>query len=250
MIFELTDDIVFPDPRLGDEDGLLAVGGDLSKERLLLAYSYGIFPWFSFRDWPCPAWHCPLQRFVIFPDEIHVSHSMRTLMNKHIYRVTFNEDFEGVIKGCSEVNGRYDNAGAWLGEDIIKAYTDMYLEGYARSVEVWSLEGDLVGGLYGMVMGDCFIGESMFSKEPSASKLALIYLAKFMQRIGGKMIDCQLETPHLKSMGGRFIPYEEYMEILNPGALERLDAIPAQNDEQDEGGVNDSEANSEHVDVE
>jgi leucyl/phenylalanyl-tRNA--protein transferase len=250
MIFELTDDIVFPDPRLGDEDGLLAVGGDLSKERLLLAYSYGIFPWFSFRDWPCPAWHCPLQRFVIFPDEIHVSHSMRTLMNKHIYRVTFNEDFEGVIKGCSEVNGRYDNAGAWLGEDIIKAYTDMYLEGYARSVEVWNLEGDLVGGLYGMVMGDCFIGESMFSKEPSASKLALIYLAKFMQRIGGKMIDCQLETPHLKSMGGRFIPYEEYMEILNPGALERLDAIPAQNNEQDEGGVNDSDANSEHVDVE
>lgn len=96
-------------------------------------------------------------------------------------------------------------------------------------------------------MGDCFIGESMFSKEPSASKLALIYLAKFMQRIGGKMIDCQLETPHLKSMGGRFIPYEEYMEILNPGALERLDAIPAQNDVQDEGGVDDSDANNEPV---
>lgn len=247
MIFELTDDIVFPDPRLGDEDGLLAVGGDLSKERLLLAYSYGIFPWFSFRDWPYPAWHCPMQRFVIFPNEIHVSHSMRTLMNKSIYRVTYNEDFEGVIKGCSEVNGRYNSAGAWLGEDIINAYTDMYLEGYARSVEVWNLEGELVGGLYGMVMDDCFIGESMFSREPSASKLALIYLAKFMQRIGGKMIDCQLETPHLKSMGGRFIPYEEYMEILNPGALERLDAIPAQNDVQDEGGVDDSDANNEPV---
>lgn len=248
MIFELTDDIVFPDPRLGDEDGLLAIGGDLSKERLLLAYSYGIFPWFSFRDWPYPAWHCPMQRFVIFPNEIHVSHSMRTLMNKRIYRITLNEDFEGVIKGCSEVDGRYNNAGAWLGEDMIKAYTDMYLEGYARSVEVWNLEGELVGGLYGMAMGNCFIGESMFSKEPSASKLALIYLARFMQRIGGKMIDCQLETPHLKSMGGRFIPYEEYLEILNPGALERLDAIPAQNDEQSEDGVvNDSDANSESV---
>lgn len=248
MIFELTDDIVFPDPRLGDEDGLLAIGGDLSKERLLLAYSYGIFPWFSFRDWPYPAWHCPMQRFVIFPNEIHVSHSMRTLMNKRIYRITLNEDFEGVIKGCSEVDGRYNNAGAWLGEDMIKAYTDMYLEGYARSVEVWNLEDELVGGLYGMAMGNCFIGESMFSKEPSASKLALIYLARFMQRIGGKMIDCQLETPHLKSMGGRFIPYEDYLEILNPGALERLDAIPAQNDEQSEVGVdNDSDANSESV---
>lgn len=248
MIFELTDDIVFPDPRLGDEDGLLAIGGDLSKERLLLAYSYGIFPWFSFRDWPYPAWHCPMQRFVIFPNEIHVSHSMRTLMNKRIYRITLNEDFEGVIKGCSEVDGRYNNAGAWLGEDMIKAYTDMYLEGYARSVEVWNLEGELVGGLYGMAMGNCFIGESMFSKEPSASKLALVYLARFMQRIGGKMIDCQLETPHLKSMGGRFIPYEEYLEILNPGALERLDSIPTQNDEQSEDGVvNDSDANSESV---
>ena len=244
MIFELTDDIVFPDPRLGEEDGLLAVGGDLSKERLLLAYSYGIFPWFSFRDWPCPAWHCPMQRFVIFPNEVHVSHSMRTLMNKHIYRVTLNEDFEGVIKGCSEVDGRYYHAGAWLGEDMIKAYTDMHEEGYARSVEVWNQEGDLVGGLYGMVMGDCFIGESMFSKEPSTSKLALIYLARFMQRIGGKMIDCQLETPHLKSMGGRFIPYEEYLEILNPGAFERLDATPAKKNEPDDVDFDVSDVNS------
>ena len=226
MVFELSDEIVFPDPRLGEENGLLAVGGDLSKERLLLAYSYGIFPWFSFRNWPYPAWYCPMKRFVIFPDEIHISHSMRTLMNKNLYQVSFNQDFEGVIKGCSEVDDRYNHPGAWLGEDMIQAYTNMYLQGYARSVEVWNQEGKLVGGLYGMAMGDCFIGESMFSKEPNTSKLALIYLANFLKRIGGKMIDCQLKTDHLKSMGGRFIPYEEYLEILHPGALERLGPRP------------------------
>lgn len=241
MVFRLSDDIVFPDPRLGDDDGLLAIGGDLSVDRLLLAYSYGIFPWFSFRDWPCPAWHCPLQRFVIFPDEIHVSHSMRTLMNKNTYRVTFNEDFDGVIRGCSKVNDRIDGPGAWLGEDMINAYTELHVLGYAKSVEVWDSDQKLVGGLYGVAMGDCFIGESMFSRVPSASKLALISLARFMQGIGGKMIDCQLETSHLKSMGGRFIPYEEYLEILHPGAYERLGEMPDyseyRNEYPDEVGI-------------
>ena len=222
MVYELTEDIVFPDPRMGEPDGLIAVGGDLSEERLLLAYSYGIFPWFSFRDWPYPAWYCPLQRFVIFPDEIHISHSMRTLMNKNAYRVTFNRDFDGVIEGCSQVNGRYDQKGAWLGEDIMKAYRHLNRQGYATSVEVWNAQGALAGGLYGVVMGPCFIGESMFSRESGASKLALIHLAKLMQRIGGKLIDCQLETPHLKSMGGHFIPYEQYLEILNPEGLKQL----------------------------
>ena len=222
MVFELTDELVFPDPRLGEEDGLLAVGGDLSVDRLLLAYSYGIFPWFSFRDWPCPAWYCPQQRFVIFPDEIHVSHSMRTLMNKKEYRVTFNRDFDGVIEGCSSVDGRYYANGAWLGEDIKEAYCKLNRLGYATSVEVWDKDDELVGGLYGVIMGDCYIGESMFSRKPNTSKLALIHLARFMRKIGGKMIDCQLETPHLKSMGGRLIPYAEYLEILNPGALALL----------------------------
>ena len=223
MVFQLSDDIVFPDPRMGEDDGLLAVGGDLSEERLLLAYSYGIFPWFSFRDWAYPAWYCPMQRFVIFPDEIHISHSMRTLMNKKEYTVTFNRDFDAVIEGCSQADGRYDAAGAWLGEDMMRAYRHMNRRGYAVSVETWNSNHELAGGLYGMAIGKCFIGESMFSREPNASKLALIDLAKFMQRIGGKMIDCQLETPHLKSMGGRFIPYAEYLEILNPGAMAQLD---------------------------
>ena len=226
MIFQLSDDIVFPDPRMGEEDGLLAVGGDLSVDRLILAYSYGIFPWFSFRDWPEPAWYCPMQRFVVFPDEIHVSHSMRTLMNKSTYRVTFNRDFDGVIQGCSQVDNRYYMAGAWLDENMMTAYRELNRQGYACSVEVWNKSGDLAGGLYGVVMGDCFIGESMFSREPNTSKLALIHLAKFMQRIGGKLIDCQLETPHLKSMGGRFIPYVEYMEYLNPEGLKELNKGP------------------------
>ena len=222
MVFQLSDEMVFPDPHLGVEDGLLAVGGDLSEERLLLAYSYGIFPWFSFRDWPYPAWHCPLQRFVIFPDEIHISHSMRTLMNKRLYKVTFNRDFDGVIEGCCKVDDRYHQKGAWLGEEMITAYRHLNRQGYASSVEVWDARGELVGGLYGVVMGPCFIGESMFSMVPNASKLALISLAQVMSRIGGKMIDCQLETPHLKSMGGRFISYDEYLEILNPRGLEIL----------------------------
>ena len=222
MVFELSDELVFPDPHMGEEDGLLAIGGDLSVDRLLLAYSYGIFPWFSFRDWPYPAWYCPMQRFVIFPDEIHISHSMRTMMNKREYRVTFNCDFDGVIEGCSNVDGRYYAKGAWLGEDMMSAYRELNRLGYATSVEVWDKNNNLVGGLYGVIVGECYIGESMFSRKPNTSKLALIHLAQFMHRIGGKLIDCQLETDHLRSLGGRFIPYDEYLAILNPRGLKEL----------------------------
>lgn len=229
MIFGISDDdLWFPNPYLGDEDGLLAVGGDLSVERLLLAYSNGIFPWYSFRDSDMCHWYCPLSRFVIFPDEIHVSHSMRTLMNKGVYDVTFNEDFHGVIRNCSQL--RIDEKGAWLGPDMIEAYTRLHELGCAASVEVWEKDSEaqgcarhLVGGLYGVVIGAVFIGESMFSLVPSASKLALIHLAQTMRANGGRMIDCQLETPHLKSMGGRHIPYEEYMKIMRR-ASDRHDA--------------------------
>lgn len=219
MVFEIddtSDELYFPDPHLGDEDGCFAVGGDLSIDRLLLAYSNGIFPWYSFRDQDEPLWFCPMQRFVIFPDEIHVSHSMRTLMNKGKYSVGINENFEAVIRGCSKAQGRIDEEGAWLGENIIQAYTALHNQGFAASVEVWDDEtGELVGGLYGVTIGKVFIGESMFSLVPSASKLALIFLARFLKQNGGKMIDCQLETSHLKSMGGRYISYEEYMKIMN-----------------------------------
>lgn len=213
MVFELCDQLVFPDPYLGEEDGLLAVGGDYSTERLLLAYSNGIFPWSAFRN-EQKLWFCPLQRFVIFPHEIHISHSMRSLIRKQRYDVTINQDFDGVIRGCAEE--RSEHPGAWLGDEIIEAYTRLHNEGWAASVEVWDGE-KLVGGLYGVLMGNCFIGESMFSRVPSASKLALIALAQWMQANGGALIDCQLETAHLKSMGGRFISYEEYMSYLHSG---------------------------------
>lgn len=212
MVYRLDPDCIeFTDPTEGDPDGLFAFGGDLSAERLMLAYSLGIFPWYSFRDEDEPMWYCPMERFVIFPEEIHVSHSMRNMMNKGKYQVTFNKDFSGVIRGCSEE--RIDMEGAWLGEDMIAAYTQLHHLGFASSVEVW--EGDeLVGGLYGVTIGTAFCGESMFSRRPGASKLALIFLARMMVEKGGKMIDCQFETPHLKSMGGRHITYREYLTIL------------------------------------
>lgn len=217
MIFridETTPFPTFPDPRYGDEDGLFAIGGDLSIDRLLLAYCHGIFPWYSFRDQPEILWYCPIQRFVIFPDEIHVSHSMRTLMNKGKYSMSINKDFESVIRSCSKL--RIEEEGAWLGEEMIAAYSELHRQGFAASVEVWDDATDqLVGGLYGVTIGKVFVGESMFSLVPSASKLALIFLARFMKQNGGKLIDCQLETSHLRSMGGKFISYDEYMKIIN-----------------------------------
>lgn len=153
-----------------------------------------------------------MKRFVIFPEEIHISHSMRSLLNKNRHEVTINRDFESVIRHCSQL--RYEEEGAWLGNDMINANTELHRQHLAASVEVWK-DGQLVGGLYGVTIGRCFIGESMFSLQPSASKVALIALAQTMKDVGGRMIDCQLETPHLKSMGGRYISYEEYMKILS-----------------------------------
>ncbi len=208
MIFSLDERIAFPDPRRGDYDGMLAVGGDLSVERLVLAYCNGIFPWYSFRHRENIVWWCPMQRFVIFPSEIHVSHSMRSLLRKGALKLSFNCAFHRVIEECSRL--RYHMEGAWLGEDMIEAYKRLYHLGLAKSVEVWQ-EGQLVGGLYGVHVGSCFCGESMFSLVPCASKVALIGLARRLEAIGTKMIDCQFHTPHLASMGGRYISYDEYM---------------------------------------
>ena len=211
MVWRIGKELVFPDPRQGDPDGLFAVGGDLSTDRLLLAYSNGIFPWYAFRWYDEIHWYCPMSRFVIFPSEIHVSHSMRTLLRKQRYDVTFNTDFEGVIAHRAKL--RDAEAGAWLGDDMMRAYTELHRQGFAASVEVCE-EGRLVGGLYGVTIGRCFFGESMFSLVPSASKIALVALAQYMEQNGGALIDCQFETPHLRSMGGRHISYDEYMAIL------------------------------------
>lgn len=212
MVYELDKNVIsFPDPHYGEDDGLIAVGGDLSIDRLLLAYSNGIFPWYSFKNEPI-MWWCPMKRFVIFPDEIHISHSMKQLMKSDRYRITVNEAFKDVMINCGKADGRNEMEGAWLGDKMIEAYTELHRQGFAASVEVWD-DNRLVGGLYGVNIGNSFFGESMFSLQPNTSKLALITLAMLMGDSGG-IIDCQFETSHLKSMGGRYISYEEYMDII------------------------------------
>lgn len=212
MVCRLDNKLWFPDPHYGEDDGCIAVGGDLRVDRLLLAYSNGIFPWYAYR-YDEPMWYCPMQRFVIFPDEIHVSHSMRTLLNKGQYRLSINEDFDRVIETCSQL--RIDEEGAWLGPQMVEAYKELHRQGFAASVEVWERQEKFVGGLYGVSIGKAFFGESMCSLVPNASKLALIHLARSLQARGGNLIDCQFETPHLKSMGGREISYDEYMKIIS-----------------------------------
>ena len=215
MIFQLTKNpFLFPDPHYGEDDGLIAVGGDLSPERLATAYSIGAFPWYGFKERKEILWWCPLQRFVIFPEEIHISHTMRQMIRRQEYHVTFNKAFRDVITHCSISNNRNKETGAWLGKEMIEAYSRMHNMGLCSSVEVWNKDSELVGGLYGINIGNNFFGESMFSTVANASKLALITLAQRLQGTGG-IIDCQFETPHLRSMGGRYIPYEEYIEIIN-----------------------------------
>lgn len=217
MYFELSDDIYFPDPRLilGEyqSETLYALGGDYQPKRLLEAARWGIFPWSPFRS-QVKSWHCPADRFVIFPNEIHISHSMRQLIKKGIYRLSVDEDFEGVINGCAEF--RIESDGAWLGGDLIDSVIELHKQGFAHSIEVWDGE-KLVGGLYGELVDGIFFGESMFSRVPSGSKLALIHLAKLMQEKGYLLIDCQMPTDHLKSMGGRTISYSEYLKLKGIG---------------------------------
>jgi leucyl/phenylalanyl-tRNA--protein transferase len=211
MIFQLDHTDTFPDPRYGNADGFYAVGGEITPERLAKAYPMGIFPYYAFRREPV-IWWAPQERFVIFPNEIHVSHSMRNMMNKNRYRCTINEAFPEVIAGCACTDKRIEDEDAWLGPDLVDIWLELNEMGLAKSVEVWE-DDVLVGGLYGFTCGRAFIGDSMFSLVPNASKLAMIHLARHMEAMGGGIIDCQLETPHLKSMGARYISYDEYLKF-------------------------------------
>ena len=211
MIFRLDRRIIFPNPSLAEEDGLLAVGGDLSTNRLLLAYQNGIFPWYN-DDTPI-LWYSPHERFVLFPNELKVSKSMRQVLKSDRFRVTLDQNFAEVIDACSSA-GRKGQDGTWITDDMKQAYIRLHKEGHARSVEVWKDE-KLVGGLYGVQVGEVFCGESMFSKVSNASKVALISLCNTDKY---KLIDCQVYTEHLESMGARMISREEYLRILQNNA--------------------------------
>ncbi len=208
MVFELdTKKLEFPHPSYAEADGLLAVGGDLSTDRLLLAYSNGIFPWFDERS-PI-LWYAPNPRFVIDPRKIKISKSMASVLRKNIFSFSIDRNFKAVIHHCATMN-RKDQEGTWITADMIDAYSKLAELGYAHSVEVWQ-DGILVGGLYGVLINGVFCGESMFSKVANASKAALIYLA---QEIELHLIDCQFHTSHLERMGGTYLSLTDYLAIL------------------------------------
>jgi leucyl/phenylalanyl-tRNA--protein transferase len=207
-IFLIQDELAFPpvEMALTQPNGLLAVGGDLSKERLLEAYRHGIFPWFNEGD-PI-LWWSPAPRTVLFPNEFIISHSLRKVLRKGDFEVKFDTAFEQVMRACA--SPRKDQAGTWILEEMITAYCELHRDGYAHSVETW-LDGELVGGLYGMALGKMFYGESMFSLRTNASKIAVAHLCRQLDSWNFGMIDCQMHTPHLASLGAREIPREEFI---------------------------------------
>ncbi len=207
----LTNELWFPDVSDANFEGLLAVGGDLSPKRLILAYQSGIFPWFN-EDSPI-LWWCPNPRMVLFPERIKISKSMRKVLNNSHFTLTKNTCFDKVIEQCALVK-RQGQSGTWISTEMKNAYRQLHKLGLAKSYEVWE-EGQLVGGLYGMDLGHVFCGESMFSSTSNASKFAFIKLAEELNKKGYHLIDCQLYTEHLESLGAEEIPRVEFMEFLN-----------------------------------
>lgn len=209
-VYLLTEDLVFPDPNEADEHGLLAVGGDLRPDRILLAYESGVFPWYS-DDQPL-LWWSPDPRCVLFTSEVKISKSMRTVLNKGAFEVRVDTAFGEVIRSCQQIDR--GGEGTWLNNEMIAAYEALHVLGIAHSVEAWNGE-ELVGGLYGLSLGAMFFGESMFSKQSNASKVALIALCQGARQWGMELIDCQVDNPHLQSMGARTIPRTEFLEHLH-----------------------------------
>ncbi|MBY8963472.1 leucyl/phenylalanyl-tRNA--protein transferase [Flavobacterium sp. D11R37] len=209
-MYFLSRELYFPPAQHASPEGILAVGGDLSPERLMLAYRNGIFPWFDDDD-PI-LWWSPPERMVLFFGELKVSKSMRNVINRGIFRVTFNTAFKAVIEQCSSIK-RQGQAGTWITAEMKEAYIKLHELGHAKSVEVW--QGDeLVGGLYGIDLGHVFCGESMFSKVANASKMAFIALAKKLEAENYRILDCQVHNPHLESLGAREISREAFLKII------------------------------------
>lgn len=206
-MFWLTEAIQFPPYDSTSKDGIIALGGDLSTDRLVYAYEHGIFPWFS--EGEPIVWYCPLQRMVLFPNRIKISKSMRKVLKENSYTITENSAFEEVILQCKTIK-RNDNLGTWITNDMEKAYINLHKKGIAKSIEVWK-ENELVGGLYGVEVNGVFCGESMFSKRSNTSKLAFIYLAT---RKNYHLIDCQVYNSHLASLGAQEIDRALFLDIL------------------------------------
>jgi leucyl/phenylalanyl-tRNA--protein transferase len=209
-VFRLTKSLVFPSPEYADPDGLLAIGGDLSEQRLLLAYRMGIFPWYS-KGMPI-LWWSPNPRLVLFPDELKVSHSLRRVIKKQSFHVTFDRNFREVMEQCALVRLE-KGEDTWILPEMTKAYCRLHELGYCHSVESWH-EGELVGGLYGMALGGVFFGESMFARKTDASKAAFVHLVKLLRRLSFRLIDCQVATAHLQSLGAREIERQKFLVHL------------------------------------
>jgi len=209
MIF-LSDKLWFPSVETSSPEGVIAFGGDLSVERLLLAYKSGIFPWYNQGE-PI-IWYAPEQRMVLFPSELKVSKSTKKLLRKEVFEVTFNQNFEEVIKQCKIIS-RNGQVGTWITDEMEQAYLQLHKFGHAKSVEVW-LNDELVGGLYGVDLGSVFCGESMFSKVSNASKIAFIYLVEKLRKEQYKIVDCQVYNDYLASFGAKEIPRAEFLKYL------------------------------------
>jgi leucyl/phenylalanyl-tRNA--protein transferase len=209
-IYRLGRDVAFPDPTLAEPDGLLAIGGDLSPERLLAAYAEGIFPWFDDRS-PI-LWWSPDPRLVLDPAHLHVSRSLRRTIRRGAYRVTADTAFEQVIRRCAE-RPRRGQSGTWITAGMAQAYLRLHRLGFAHSFEAWSGES-LVGGLYGVSLGAAFFGESMFADRPDASKAALVRAVEWLSGRGVSLVDCQVRTDHLVSLGASEVPRAEFLARL------------------------------------
>lgn len=214
--YRLPDELWFPPLEEAEDCGLLAVGGDLSVERLLLAYSLGIFPWYNPGE-PI-LWWSPDPRCVLFPTEIHVSRSLKRFIRNSTWRISFNENFAGVIYWCRGLRAGFDGKGTWITPEMRSAYLRLHEHGFAHSVECWEND-QLVGGLYGVCLGRCFFGESMFSRRPNASKVVLVRLMAALQQRGFLLLDCQQTTDHLLSMGARDISRREFQHWLEEAEL-------------------------------
>jgi len=210
-------EISFPHPSLSNEDGVLAFGGDLSPQRLLFAYENGIFPWFN--EGEPIVWWSPDPRFVLYPEDLKVSKSMRPYFNQGKFQVTFDTVFQDVIENC-KLSSRSGQEGTWITDDMVSAYVKLNELGFAHSVEVWNNEV-LVGGLYGISLGKCFFGESMFQKKSNASKFGFITLVRKLKSIGFNLIDAQTPTKHLESLGAINIPRKDFLEILEKNKKEK-----------------------------